>query len=273
MQRSLGRRRRRVPPLSVAPSIENKRFLIIGGLHRSGTSILHRLLREHAQTSGFADTGVPEDEGQHLQTVFPSARVHGGPGRFAFDSRSHLTEASPYLTAEARDRLLREWGAYYDLTKPVLLEKSPPNLIRSRYFQKLLPGARFVFVVRHPISVALATQKWSGTSVVELVMHWHVAHSLMLSDLDLIDNYTVIRYEDFVASPKTYLNRVCDLVDLAPFTPREEVVDHNAGYFARWQQEHSEDSALLENLLVHDNDVMATFGYSFSDSYVGRSFL
>ncbi len=94
MQRSLGRRRRRVWPLSVTPTIENERFLTIGGLHRRDTSILHRLLHEHTQTSGFADTGVPEDEGQHLQTVFPSARAHGDPGRFAFDRRSNLLLAS-----------------------------------------------------------------------------------------------------------------------------------------------------------------------------------
>lgn len=266
---SLNRRRKRKPPLLRAPNIANERFAFIGGLHRSGTSILHRLLNEHAETSGFTDTGVPQDEGQHLQSVFPAARVHGGPGKFAYDFRSHLTEASAYATAEARDRLLREWGAYHDLTKPVLLEKSPPNLIRSRYFQALFPGASFIFLVRHPIPVALATQKWSGTPVVELVLHWFVAHSLMLDDLASIHNYALIRYEDLVTSPSACLDQICDLTNVRPFTAQEEVVDHNSTYFARWQEEHREEGAFLETLLGSDHKVMTTLGYSFSDPFVG----
>jgi len=45
------------------------RIVFVAGLHRSGTSLVHRCLAAHPDVSGFADTGVPEDEGQHLQTV------------------------------------------------------------------------------------------------------------------------------------------------------------------------------------------------------------
>ena len=50
------------------------RLVFVGGLHRSGTTPLTRCLAAHAQISGFAHTGVEEDEGQHLQTVHPPAR-------------------------------------------------------------------------------------------------------------------------------------------------------------------------------------------------------
>ena len=58
------------------------RLLFVGGLHRSGTTLLADLIAAHPLTSGFANTGVPADEGQHLQDVYPSARAFGGPGRF-----------------------------------------------------------------------------------------------------------------------------------------------------------------------------------------------
>jgi len=48
----------------------DKKFVFISGLHRSGTSILHRILRSSEGISGFHDTNVPQDEGQHLQSVF-----------------------------------------------------------------------------------------------------------------------------------------------------------------------------------------------------------
>ena len=85
------------------------RLVFVGGLHRSGTTPLARCLAAHRQISGFANTGAEEDEGQHLQTVYPPARAHGGPGRFALSAAAHLTETSPLLTPEAATILLQQW--------------------------------------------------------------------------------------------------------------------------------------------------------------------
>ena len=255
-------------PLSETPSLENNQHLFIAGLHRSGTSILHRLLREHPATSGFYNTGAAEDEGQHLQSVFPQAHRHGGPGLFAFDLDSHLTEASEIISSHNRDKILREWGAYYDLQKRVLLEKSPPNLVRARFFQALLPNASFVFIVRHPVAVSLATEKWTTSSILEMLFHWHVAYSLMLEDLKHINNYVIIRYEDFVESPQICLDQVCDLVDIDHFTPTESIIDHNSKYFYIWEQKAALDREIIEHTLAFADGPMERFGYSFSEPYI-----
>ena len=65
--------------------------VFIGGVHRSGTTLVGRLLAEHDGASGFADTGVPADEGQHLQSVYAPARAFGDP----VGSRSQRTLRSP----------------------------------------------------------------------------------------------------------------------------------------------------------------------------------
>ena len=57
---------------------EDKKFVFICGLHKSGTSLLFRILRDHPDMSGFTNTGVPKDEGQHLQSVYPPAWRFGG---------------------------------------------------------------------------------------------------------------------------------------------------------------------------------------------------
>lgn len=148
-------------------------------------------MKEHVSSSGFSDTGVPQDEGQHLQTAFPAAKVFGGPGRFAFNLNSYLSETSELVAANCKDTLLKEWGAYYDLNKKVLLEKSLPNIVRSRFLQALFPDSKFVFIIRHPIAVSLATQKWSNTSIVELMLHWFVAHKVLFNDLSHLNNYLI----------------------------------------------------------------------------------
>ena len=265
IKRAIKRKR----PLSGVPVLGSKRFLFIGGLHRSGTSILHRLLREHPATTGFSDTGVFQDEGQHLQTVFPAAFRLGGAGRFAFNPNAHLTETSDLAVDANRGKLLREWGAYYDLSKDVLLEKSPTNVIRSRFFQALFPEARFAFIVRHPIVVSIATRKWSRTSVAELMFHWRVAHRLMIEDLHFLRNYVVVRYEDLVASPQVELGRVYDLVGIDRREPLEKVENHNGHYFDAWKRDYRGDHRLAELTLGDDADLLRRFGYTLAEPYVG----
>src|SRR5690348_9288269 len=96
------------------PAVEGQRqFVFLAGLHRSGTTLLARLLAAHPEVSGFSGTGVPADEGQLLQSVYPAAKEYGGPGRFGFAPESHLTEASPLASEENATKLLDEWSPHW----------------------------------------------------------------------------------------------------------------------------------------------------------------
>ena len=161
---------------------ERYRFIFLCGLHRSGTSPLFQILREHPEISGFRNTGVPEDEGQHLQTVFPPATIHGGPGRFGLMREAHLTEDSDLLTPENKLKLFKEWSRHWDLTKPNLLEKSPPNLIKTRFLQSVFPNSYFIVILRHPVAVSLATWKWARCSLESLTAHWVRCHEIFERD-------------------------------------------------------------------------------------------
>ena len=73
------------------------RHVFIAGLHRSGTSLLFRILRRHKSISGFEITGGAEreHEGQHLQAVYPTDQDLGGPGYFGFNEAAHGPESHP----------------------------------------------------------------------------------------------------------------------------------------------------------------------------------
>ena len=76
------------------------------------------------------------------------------------DPAAHLTETSSLVTPENAERMLRSWAAHWDLSRPLLLEKSPPNLVMTRMLQAMYPDAKFVVIVRHPVVVSLSTHKW-----------------------------------------------------------------------------------------------------------------
>ena len=210
-------------------------FVFVGGLHRSGTTLLARAIAKHDEVSGFRKTEALANEGQFLQSVYPIAREFGGTGRFGFDERSHVTEGSHLATEANRDKLLSEWGQYWDLHRRVLVEKSPPNLLKLRFLQALFPDATFVVIMRHPIAVSYATQKWSETSLESLLEHWVVCHEIFLEDAPHIQRLMLVRYEDFVADPGIVVGRIQERLGLAPsgagFKAR---VGINDDYFKRW---------------------------------------
>ena len=217
------------------------RHVFIGGLHRSGTSLVHRLLRAHPDVTGFADTGVWEDEGQHLQDVLPTGRSLGGPGRFGGAPRAHLTEASALATPQTRDALLAAWGPHWDPTRAVAVEKSPPNLLRFRLLHELFPDARCVAVVRHPLAVAEATRRMRWVrrlrSVRSVVAHWADAMDRFERDRARLPAVHLVRYEDLVGDPDAGLAALLSFLDLPP-TPLGEPVraDANARWEAHWRR-------------------------------------
>jgi hypothetical protein len=241
----------------------NNQIVFIGGLHKSGTSLTHRLLRAHPTVSGFANTGAPEDEGQHLQSVYLPAKAYGGPGRFAFDEHAHLTEHSDLASAASRVALFDDWARYWDLSKPVLIEKSPPNIIRARFLQSLFPGSKFIFVVRHPLAVAMATRKWSPQSDIELILHWLAAHDMLLDDLAKLENWAWLRYEDLIAKPDSMLSALCNFLGLAPIPLAEPVTSINLPELA--SVEPSGRSIRL--FRAGSSSVAGRFGYLLAPPY------
>jgi sulfotransferase family protein len=225
------------PSLTLARAMLTHKFVFVCGLHRSGTSMLADVLRSHPLISGFHHTAAPKDEGQHLQSVFPPARVYGGPGKFGFASNAHLTETSALATVEKAEKLFLEWSRYWDLSKPLLLEKSPPNLLRTRFLQAVFPPSYFVVIMRHPIAVAYATQKWSRSSIESLVQHWMICHNIFEQDRIHLKNVLVLKYEDLVANPTQTVASVCRFLE-APYDLRIPDVDHqiNQRYLRMWYE-------------------------------------
>lgn len=242
---------------------DEHRLVFIGGLHRSGTTLLARCLGEHPLVSGFEATGVPADEGQHLQSVYPTARAHGGPGRFAFDEAAHLTESSPLVGPENARRLEEAWAPHWDLGRPVLVEKSPPNLVRTRFLQALFPEASFIVITRHPVAVALATQKWAKAPPASLIRHWIAAHRTFEADRPRLRRVTVVAYEHLVARTQECVAGIQAFLELETRPVSLDIrSDGNEPYFERWRSLNQIRRRLIERRFERD---VSTFGYSLTD--------
>ena len=202
-------------------------ILFVCGLHRSGTTALANVLGSAPGVRALSKTGAPADEGQHLQRSFNAANAHGGPGLFAFDPATHLTEHSPLATSSIARAVLDTWTPHWHLNAntmlswgaedgtAVLLEKSPPNLVRTRFLQALFPQARFVVLRRHPAVVAVSTSKMCpDRSVEKTLRHWLIAHSRYEADAPRIRRVHEMRYEDLLVDPAGTLHKLAEALQI-----------------------------------------------------------
>lgn len=200
------------------------------------------------------DSDAPEDEGQHLQNITQTDEDHGGPGKFALSDGYHWTEAtSDPDPKDCGERLLHAWGNWWLRSsrgdrrwtagapctmRPLLLEKTPSNLVHTRWLRAAFgASARFLIVVRHPIAVALATREFlkafdengDPPPLRTCLRNWVTAHDRLAADAvelrkaALLDDarhgsgdsvLLRVRFSDLVRDPRAALDRIAaELVD------------------------------------------------------------
>ncbi len=207
-----------------------RRYLFVGGLHRTGTSLIARLLADHPEIDAITDAPVPENEGVFLQGAIPHTARHGVPGHFATDPAQHLVEQSRYDSLETRRRLEHDWDPWFSEGGSWRVEKSPVNLTRMRLYQQLFPLSQYVVVLRHPEAMAAALAKWTDRPASDLVDYALSAYELAYRDLEYIHAAMVVRYEDLVADPQGWIGSVARFCGLDPVEVGASLYDGNRHY-------------------------------------------
>lgn len=204
------------------------RYVFVAGLHRTGTSLLARMIASHPDVRAIEGSPAPEDEGCYLQGAIPHTALHGRPGHYATDPAQHHVEGDPYDTLATRERILADWDRWYEPGGIWRVEKSPVNLTRMRLYQQLFPVAQFVIVLRHPAVMAAALAKWVNDDPGTLIDYALDAYDTALRDIAFLHAALVLRYEDLVAhDPTPALWQFLDL----PVGPQPlEVRNGNADY-------------------------------------------
>ncbi|MFW2586947.1 sulfotransferase family protein [Sagittula sp. SSi028] len=208
------------------------RYVFVGGLHRSGTSLVARMIASLPQVSAIENAPVPENEGVYLQGAIPHTARDGAPMQFATDPAQHHIEGSRYDNLETRLRIEADWAPYFT-DAPWRVEKSPVNLTRMRLYQQLFPTAQFVVVMRHPEAVAAAAAKWVDQTGAAMIDHWLEAHDIVARDLSYLHSVMVLRYEDLVVDPQRAQNRLAAFLQVPETGLREPVQDGNQRYAGR----------------------------------------
>lgn len=249
---------------------DEHKHIFICGLNRCGTTVLQKLISSAENTSGFSNTGVLEDEGQHLQSVYPQAWHYGGAGNFAFSDKAHLTEKSTLVTEHNKIKLWNEWSVHWDLKNKYLVEKSPPNVISTRFLQAIFPNSFFLCIIRNPIAVSLATKKWSKNSIGTLIDHWIYAYNILKEDRARLNNHVLISYEELMTNPELIFKYI--KTTIGPEINDYSIFENkNVGYLNKWDnigKYNPFKSALKSRIIRKKEEIVSQLGYSLIDHNV-----
>ena len=190
-------------------------WLFILGVNNSGTTILSKILESHAEIRTLPG------EGQFLTSALPLPSLVG-VGRL-WSSRMDVfrwtEEHDPLPALQAK----KDWAGLYPAGTGILLEKSPPNTLRSLWLQKNFRPSRFLSIIRSPYAVCEGiTRRMSDYTIQQAAQHWVTANRCMLDDLHGIEHSKIISYEALVGDPVQCLSGMQDFLGLkAPFDSSE----------------------------------------------------
>ncbi len=195
-------------------------WIFILGVNNSGTTVLTRLLQQHPEIRG-----LPR-EGQILSNAFPRPRYNGVGRLWSLrPDLFHWTEAHDPAPAA---RVRYDWLPHFPRGRGFLLEKSPPNTLRSRWLQRYFAPAHFLGIVRSPYATCEGIRRRSGCDLADAARHWSTSMEIMLSDAEHLERFYWFRYEDLTAEPDCYLGRIEQFLGLETPFDRAGVTTVNA---------------------------------------------
>lgn len=197
----------------LTPLVAPEKWLFVVGCYNSGTELMMNLLGAHRLIAS-----LPV-EGQFLTKQFRPDYELDVPRMWVLkESEFRLTEAD--RGPDVR-KLKREWLMRLDRTRPVFLEKSPPNAARTRWLQAHFENAHFLCVVRNGYAVAEGIRRKAeprhlpaGWPLELCARQWSRSNEVLLEDAAHLKRVHWVRYEDFVRDPQGEVRRILEFLGL-----------------------------------------------------------
>ena len=111
-------------------------------------------------------------------------------------------------------RAKKDWMRLYSRDKGILLEKSPPNTVRSLWLQRNFTPSRFLSIIRSPYAVCEGIRRRKEYTLQQAAVHWNTANKCLLGDWQQIEKKLLVKYEDLVEHTQETLANIKSFLEL-----------------------------------------------------------
>lgn len=265
-QECLGQLNREIR-IALTPIPKNKTWVFLVGCYNSGTTLLAELLGQHPSISALPT------EGHFITDQFVKDYDIGLPRMWV--EREDLFRLNETDDGPDPIRLTKEWAMRLDCSKPVLLEKSPPNSAKTRWLQKHFDNAHFVGIVRDPYAVSEGiTRKADPKHLINSwpiemsAYQWMRSNQILQQDAEYLQRFMWVKYEDLADDTVGTLNKITEFVGVEGFDHFES--GRSWSIHERNEQVRNMNSESIKRLSPQQIDsitrvagvMMDVFGYS-----------
>lgn len=180
---------------TVKPRARSQRFLFVLCPPYAGSTLMHEILCSSRNVSATNVFGVREG--------------HGLPEIRRLVGHEHDWDAGfdyPWPAIKAH------WLQYWDTSKPVLMDKSPPNLLRAVALQQCFDPADFIVMTRDPYAHAEAMMRRNRLDAAAAAAFSLRCLEHQRDNLERLERTCLVRYEDLIADGRAVAQRLSDFV-------------------------------------------------------------
>ncbi len=225
-------------------------ILAIGGMHRSGTSLLAKILHDAGMYLGDEEQLMepaednPEGFWEHVEFVGLNdkllSRYRGGwdlipelpEGWYNNQTLQSLKEEARQLITSFEPYSFWGW-------------KDPRNTVTLDFWKSLIPGLKFVLAVRHPLEVARSLQKRNFFSLMNGLHLWEQYNKRWQDRLNNPD-VLVVHYHALLNHPDRELQRLFQWLKLDVSPEHLEEIKKNIKTDLKHQNDHNVPEEIQE---------------------------
>ena len=196
----------------------SRKYILVVGSPRSGTSWLQLLLAQHPEVATTQETHLFNGYLGHLGRMWERYKSLGqdiGMTRL-------LSDDDFYGLCAAFAEMVLEKIADTHPGATVILEKTPDHVYHAPFILRLLPEVWFLHIIRDPrsvvSSVAVAARSWGShwatTSVIHNALRWRSDVTLGRQIAVLTRRYYEVRYEDLLSDGAKTLESIFAWLEL-----------------------------------------------------------
>jgi len=169
------------------------------------------------------------------------------------------------------------WNDSWDKSKPILLEKSPPNLLRAFEIEQHFSPSYFIVMMRDPYANCegiCRRHKDQKLSYTEAAESWVMRAQYQIKNIQGLENVISLTYEDMAEDAANVRNKILnfmpELQDLDFDSPvkaksivggeKNKIVNYNS---IKTNSLSTKDLNEINSVLENYPDVMEFFGYNY----------
>lgn len=240
--------------------MHDHKFLFILGHPASGSTLLNLLLGTSELCSTF------NLEGQFIRSV-----------------RSQLFTKDRWNPEKYIDWsfVKKNWMLKWDLMKPILVEKSPPNLVRALQIQKEFQNAYFIILVRNPYAYIEGARRRRNKNVPVdiLAKRWVFFALKQMNNLKVLKRSILLRYEDLTDNKDMVTSKLEELLGqtinidynrtYSVFEKKSNIYNKNNEQI---RQIDDSDLRIINSVLLKYKGVLKYYGYEIVKRDTSKSF-